>query len=80
VKSEKVRTRSNNSNCSNRSVFHSIKKAAATAEFSLSAVAFLFVYTDSIFNRQNLMRLALLNDVSKTNFSRLKIEAGFFAL
>jgi hypothetical protein len=38
----------------------------ATADFSLSAVALLFVYTDAIFDRQNLIQSALLNNVSKT--------------
>ena len=77
---EKVRTRSNNSIRSNISVWYSIKKAAATADFLLSAVALLFVYTDAIFDRQKLMRSALLNDVGKTIFSRLKIEQNFLGL
>ena len=71
---------------SNLSVCCSIKKAAtvsselqksvrATANFNCCGSPFIFVYSDAIFDRQNFIRSALLNDVSKTIFSCLKIEA-----
>ena len=70
MKSEKVRTHSNISVCSNLSVWYSIKKAAtvsperqksfkATANFNCCGSPFIFAYSDAIFDRQNLIRLAL---------------------
>jgi hypothetical protein len=41
---------------------------------------FSLVYSDAIFDRQKLMRSALLNDVSKTNFSCYNIEAIKYGL
>ena len=56
------------------------KSFKATANFNCCGSPFIFVYTDAIFDRQNLIRSALLNDVGNTIFSRLKIEQNFLGL